>query len=125
MYRDLPLAEQLHSCYLNRAMDYFMHTQGKLIIPNVSWGDSRSYEFCFDGVPKDSTVAVSTYGCCRSRVDRCYFEDGFVMMQERLSPYSVVLHGPLWAGLNELCEYHDVRLLHLLSYRAAKEVHHG
>jgi len=45
MYRDLPLAEQIHSCYLNRAIDYYLHSRGKKVVPNVSWGDNRSYEF--------------------------------------------------------------------------------
>lgn len=117
MYRDLPLAEQIHSCYLNRAIDYYLHSLGKPVVANVSWGDWRSYEFCFDGIATNATVAVSTYGCCRSRVDRSHFEDGFVVMLERLSPHSVWLHGAVWRELEELVAYHHVRLSRIPSHR--------
>jgi len=50
-------------------------------------------------------------------------------MIERLRPYSVVLHGALWEGLCELCDYHDVRLMRIPSQRemvySKKEVRHG
>jgi len=38
-------------------------------------------------------------------------------MIERLRPYSVVLHGVLWDGLRELCDYHDVRRMRIPSQR--------
>lgn len=31
------------------------------VIPTVSWGDGSTFDFCFEGIPKGSTVAVSTY----------------------------------------------------------------
>ncbi len=119
LYRDLPLAEQIHSCYLNRAIDYYLSSRGKPVVANVSWGDSRSHEFCFDGIARLSTVAVSSYGCCRSQIDRRYFEDGFDVMIERLRPYSVLLHGPSWTDLDRLIEYRGVRLLRLPTHREA------
>lgn len=128
IYRDLPLAEQIHSCYLNRATDYYLHTRGRPVVANVSWGDSRSYEFCFDGVARHSTIAVSSYGCCRSRNDRAYFEDGFIVMLERLTPCSVVFHGATWPELEQIVSYHGVPLLRIPTHRSAvarNEVWHG
>ena len=67
VYRDLPLAEQIHSCYLNRAIDYFIWSKGKKVVQNVSWGDWRSYEFCFDGIPAEDMVqALDEQGICVS-----------------------------------------------------------
>lgn len=130
MYRDLPLAEQIHSCYLNRAIDYYLHTKGSPVVANVSWGDWRSYEFCFDGIAEESTVAVSSYGCCRSRVDRSHFEDGFVIMLERLRPHSVLLHGATWSALDELIDYYGINVMKIPTQRelveaGRKEICHG
>ena len=128
MYRDLPLAEQIHSCYLNRAIDHYLYSFGKPVIANVSWGDYRSYEFCCDGIAEHSTVAMSTYGCCRNRQDRAYFEDGFVYSVERLHPCAVVIHGPIWSELSELIAYHDVQIIKISTQRemvSRKEVRHG
>lgn len=117
LYRDLPLAEQIHSCYLNRAIDYYLHSKGKPVVANVSWGDIRSYEFCFDGVATRSTVSVSSYGCCRSRIDKFHFADGFAVMLERLTPFSVILHGALWDELAQLAEFRHVCLLRIPTRR--------
>lgn len=117
MYRDLPLAEQIHSCYLNRAIDYYLHTKGKIVVPNVSWGDWRTYEFCCDGLPRNSTVAMSTYGCSRTRTDKFKFEESFIFCVKTLRPYNIVLHGSLWRSLEEVAEAYGIRFLHLPSWR--------
>ena len=117
VYRDLPLAEQIHSCYLNRAIDYFIWSKGKKVVQNVSWGDWRSYEFCFDGIPRESTVAMSTYGCSKTAAKRFSFEEGFVASVKRLKPYSILLHGPIWNSLDGLAASLDVRLLRIQPWR--------
>ena len=128
LYCDLPLAEQIHSCYLNRAIDYCLFKTGRPVVANVSWGDWRSYEFCFDGIASECTVAMSSYGCSRSNKEKFRFEDGFVMAVERLRPKSVLLHGSIWPRLAELAEYHKVPLVRIPTQREiayGKEVRHG
>jgi hypothetical protein len=65
------------------------------VIPNVRWGDKRTYRFCFEGVAAGSTVAVGSHGCVKSREDRWHFRDGFDKMIETLRPTTVVLYGPV------------------------------
>ena len=36
-------------------------SKGIRVIPSVSWGNENTFEFCFEGIEKGSTVAVSTY----------------------------------------------------------------
>lgn len=120
MYRDLPLAEQIHSCYLNRAVDRYLQLNGKIVVPNVSWGDWRTWEFCFDGVPRNSTIAMSTYGCCRASADKFRFEEGFSRAVKTLCPHSVVIHGALWPSLNGLAAANGVPLLRIDAWRSAK-----
>lgn len=117
VYRDLPLAEQIHSCYLNRAIDYFLWSKGKKVVQNVSWGDWRSYEFCFDGIPRESTIAISTYGCSKTAAKRFSFEEGFVASVKHLNPYTILLHGPIWDSLTGVASSMGVRLLRIPSWR--------
>ena len=35
-----------------KAIDYWLKKNGVPIIPNFSWGDERTYEFCFDGIER-------------------------------------------------------------------------
>lgn len=121
MYRDLPLAEQIHSSYLNRATDYYFHKMGKVVIPNVSWGDHRSYTFCCDGIAKESTIAVSTYGCCKSKTAKFQFEDGLIFVIEKLRPYSIMVHGCIWESLQQILQLYNVRLISIPTWREMKQ----
>lgn len=95
LYRDLPLVEQIQSVFLNRLFDYRWQRLGIPVIPNVVWGDNRSFEFCFDGLPKGSTIAISSYGMMKGRKNLFYFLDGFEAAINILHPDNIMFHGKL------------------------------
>ena len=43
LYRDMPLCLQIANTYMNRAVGYYLQSQGLYVIPNVRWGDERTY----------------------------------------------------------------------------------
>ena len=73
LYRDMPLVMQMWNTYRNRALAYWLQNEGVDIVPNVRWGDERTYDFVFEGLPHGGTVAVSTNGCIQNKLDRHYF----------------------------------------------------
>jgi len=84
----LPL--QILNTFRTRWCGWYWQQHGMTVIPTVSWSDSRSYEFCFSGLPEDSVLAVSTVGC-RDQEDR--FMAGFAEMCARLNPEVVICYG--------------------------------
>lgn len=94
VYRDMPLSVQLYAVYRSRAVGFWLTTQGVPVIPNVRWGDERSYEFCFHGVIPNSTVAVGTNGCLQDPTDRALFRQGLDEMCHRLNPKTILVYGP-------------------------------
>ncbi|MEG0835647.1 MAG: DUF4417 domain-containing protein [Christensenellaceae bacterium] len=68
---------------------------GIKIIPNVQWGNEESYDFCFDGIPKESTIAISTNGCIKSSYDKFLFRSGLDKMIEVLSPNTIVVYSSM------------------------------
>lgn len=90
VYREMPLAMQIWNTYRNRALAFWLQSEGVPIIPNVRWGDERTYAFAFEGLPKGGTVAVSTNGLLRNKLDREYFKQGLAVMIETLRPQTVV-----------------------------------
>lgn len=94
VYNDMPKALQIYGVFQNRAVAYWLSVQGVPVIPNVRWGDERSYEFCFDGLPANSVVAVGTNGCLRNSDDRELFRLGLDEMCRRLTPQHVLVYGP-------------------------------
>ncbi|MDO5114212.1 MAG: DUF4417 domain-containing protein [Planctomycetia bacterium] len=93
LYWDMPLCQQIESVAHGRALAHWYEKNGISVIPNVRWGDERTYEFCFDGIPKNTTVAVGSHGCLQDLVTRNYFIDGLSVMLERLEPTSIVVYG--------------------------------
>ncbi|OXS29950.1 MAG: hypothetical protein BCS36_04065 [Desulfovibrio sp. MES5] len=90
IYREMPLAMQIWNTYRNRALAFWLQREGVPIIPNIRWGDERTYASAFEGLPKGGTVAVSTNGLLRNKLDREYFKQGLAVMIETLQPRTVV-----------------------------------
>ncbi|MGI5829889.1 MAG: DUF4417 domain-containing protein [Bradymonadia bacterium] len=93
LYRDMPLTLQIYNTYRSRALGYYLQHQGLCVVPNVRWGDERSYAFCFDGLASESVYAISSHGCVKSIEERRHFVRGLAAMIERLRPKTVWVHG--------------------------------
>ena len=89
-YADMDLWRQLESVAKNRWVGAYWQSKGLTVIPTISWGLSQSYEFCFDGVEKGSTVAVGMVGCKQSGYN---FMRGYNEMLKRLEPEKIICFG--------------------------------
>lgn len=92
VYSNMPKAMQIWNVYRDRALAWYMWSNNVNVIPTVVWSDENSFEWCFDGLPQNSTLAVSTNGCCSIRA-REYYKAGFKEMCKRLNPYNVLVIG--------------------------------
>ena len=100
LYRDMPLFAQMGNVYRNRALGCFFQRHGIYVIPNVRWGDERSYTTCvfpecfaFLGIPKHSIVSIGTYGCIQGADNTRHFRNGLVAMLDHLEPEIVLVYG--------------------------------
>lgn len=71
----------------------YYQTQGINIVPVACWSDEESWQWCFDGMPKDSIIAVSNTGCVKGNYQKALFELGFYEMMERLTPKKILFFG--------------------------------
>lgn len=102
LYRDMPLTLQIANTYMNRAIGHYLQLHGIYVIPNVRWGDERSYttsvlpeKFAFAGLPKHSIVSVGTYGCIQGKENKRYFREGLIAMLDELEPEYVLVYGSM------------------------------
>lgn len=93
MYRNMPLVMQAWNAYRGRALASWLAENNIEVIPNVRFGDERTYTFCFDGVEKGKTIAVGTYGCIKKKADRLCFIAGLAQAVKRLTPKTIVVYG--------------------------------
>lgn len=61
MYREMNPTIQLYNTFRNRWCGAYFASKGIRVIPTISWGNENTFDFCFKGVAKGGTVAVSTY----------------------------------------------------------------
>lgn len=102
LYLDAPLCVQIASIYLNRAVGYYLSTQGIYVIPNIRWGDERTYtdvlfgeKVAFQGVDKHSIVSIGTYGQIKTVESKRYFREGLQAMLDELEPRVVLVYGAM------------------------------
>ncbi|MFV0425211.1 MAG: DUF4417 domain-containing protein [Bacilli bacterium] len=124
IYRNMPISIQIWNTYRNRALSYYLQSNGVDIIPNVRWGDERTYEFAFEGLEKGGTFAVSTNGCIRNKLDRYYFEKGFKKMVEILEPSVIVVYSSMPDDIFLFCKEQGIQLINLENWHSSfkKEV---
>lgn len=91
-YSDMPLALQIYQVYRMRAIHHYLSCFGMRVIPCVGWSDKASMDWCFDGLPHNSTLAVSTNGCFSKEGKECY-RQGFSEMCKRFNPHRVIVVG--------------------------------
>lgn len=89
-YSDMNYWRQLESIAHSRWVGAFWQDQGQLVIPTISWSDKKSFEFCFDGIERYSTVAVGMIGCKHTKEE---FLLGYNEMLTRIEPSSVICFG--------------------------------
>ena len=91
-YLDMPLPMQQWNEYRRRALGHYWQKNGLKVIPTLSWGEKPSYDFMLDGLPAESTVAVSTVSLKSSEM-LVNFQEGMAEAMKRLHPKRVLLYG--------------------------------
>lgn len=89
-YADMNLWRQLESVAKNRWCGCYWQEHGLTVIPTISWSTPRSYEFCFDGVEKNSIIAIGMIGCKKNKKE---FLRGYDYMLSKIAPEAVICFG--------------------------------
>lgn len=94
-YQDFPYPLKLWNTYRMRAFGYWYGTIcGHAVINSVRWGTAETYSYCFDGIPKNSIVAIGTVGGSPRKLnDRSRFEEGLRELVKRLFPHTIIVYG--------------------------------
>ena len=93
-YQDFPEPIKLYNTYRMRAFGYWLGKNGLSVINNVRWGTAETYRYCFDGIEKNSIVAIGTVGGSPRRLaDRVRFEEGLDELVRVLQPHTIVIYG--------------------------------
>lgn len=90
LYGDYPIAMQIWNTYRNRWLGAFWQSMDINVVPTICWSDKRSFEFCFKGVEKGGTVAISIVSSKKAGKS---FEEGFMEMMNQIEPELILCYG--------------------------------
>lgn len=62
MYRDYSDDALIWNAYRNRCIAYAVQKAGGTVIPTAGFGKENTWDWCFDGLPEYSSLAVTTNG---------------------------------------------------------------
>lgn len=93
MYTDFPKAIQIYNHYRKHWSGAYLQEAGVHVIPTITWSTPDSYEWCFDGEPTGSTVAISSVGCMNNSMCKELFLEGYREMIKRLCPNKIIFYG--------------------------------
>ena len=68
---------------------------------NVSWADPESYDYCFEGLPRRSIVAIGSMGANLHGLTRYLWLKGYCEAVERLDPILILRYGDKVPGEDE------------------------
>lgn len=93
LYMNMPMAMKVWNVYRSRLVGQILQDSGAKVIPTLSWAERETFEFCFDGLEKGGTVAVSTIGVKRDENALRVWEAGMNEAISRLEPETIVVYG--------------------------------
>ena len=93
LYTEMPIAMQIWNTYRSRLIGQMAQRLGMIVIPTVSWCREDSFEFCFDGIPKNSTVSVSTLGVKEQDYNFQLWTEGMDELIKRKQPSRILVYG--------------------------------
>ena len=111
LYYDMPYCMQIWNTYRGKALAHWLQENGVEIIPNVRWGDERTYKLSCLGVERGKTIAVGTHGCIKSLHGKQMFVAGFDHAVSKLQPKTVVVYGRMPDRIFNLAKMQGIELL--------------
>ena len=129
LYTDFPKALQILSCYRRQWLGAYWQDNCIEVIPCVLWGGVDTFDFCFDGIPQNSIVSVSSVGIKRkpdwNGRQQDIFKRGYDEMIKRVNPSRVLLYGTMVEGIDtnitvKIPSYYDLRRPYLDKLKAVK-----
>lgn len=114
LFRDYPEEILIDKCRANRLVDYALQRAGIPMIPTAGFAGESSWEWCFDGLPLNSTVAVTTNCLGRDREAHRLFVGGINTMIKKIHPIAIVVCGKVPSWMQN--RHPDIQIIHIQSY---------
>ena len=114
LYRNYDENMQIWNCRRNRSITYAIQKINPNVIPTAGFGGENTWSWCFDGLPKNSTVAITTNGVLSDREARRLFVGGVDALVKTVHPYAIVICGNYPKWLNT--KYPNIKIVPIFNF---------
>lgn len=122
MHPELLPGQNIWNCTRNRVMVYYLQINGFDVVPVATWCEEVDFEWCFDGLPDLSSIAVSSNGCMSNPYSRRIFLRGIEELQLQKRPTHLIVCG---REVPELKKYDNIIYYPCFSQRLKERVANG
>ena len=91
VFTDMPMPLQQFNYYRSLWYGAYAQKNGIRVIPNAIWGDKETYKWCFEGMPVNDIVSISSVGCLREKENARVFYNGLEHCINTLKPKIILL----------------------------------
>lgn len=124
-YRDYSPEVRFRNHFRNRAMGVYLQSKGVTVIPNVTWSLPDSYDYAFEGLPCNATIAINSNGANRDDFTRYLWSNGYHTAVERLCPLHIIRYGsPVHGEYTDISTYYPnpyLDRLHNIPHKSKKQ----
>lgn len=108
IFTDMPRAVNVWNIYRNRWVSSYWQSQGIKVIPSASWGSVDSFEYCFDGLPENSVIAIGHSTAGKDKSFKRLYRMGVETLIEKKRPTKLMVYGsPLDFNVNTDIVYQE------------------
>ena len=92
-YTDMPVAMRIYNHYRKHWLGAYWQSKGIHVIPTICWSTPASFEWCFDGEPRNAIISISSVGTQKNESDKDAFACGCREALKRLNPSEILWYG--------------------------------
>lgn len=93
LYSNMDMPTKIWNTYRSRLIGAYYQRFDIEVIPTVSWAEAATFDFCFLGIEKGGTVAISTIGVKEEENAAQMWHDGVDAMIRALEPSTILVYG--------------------------------
>lgn len=121
MWADEPIPYNIMAWYKTQWCGRYWQEAGFKILPTINWGDKKTYDFCFLGIPKNAPVVAMQGRNIKTKQEIKLFLDGYFKAKETINFKKVICYGDKIQKLDELKDEPITYLKSMIELRTQKK----
>lgn len=93
LYVDMPMPMKIWNTYRSRQLGAYYQSIGIDVVPNVSWAEPYTFEFCFEGIERGSVISCGTISIKKDPEMLAMFKEGLTEAIRRIDPPVICIYG--------------------------------